>query len=78
MCVLTTDLAVVQNHDPVAAHHSVETMGDDESGAASELTADGFLDESICLCVDGSRRLIQNKNLKMEKEMWEHKQIIKK
>lgn len=51
-------LAVVQDHDPAAAHHCVETMGDDEGGAAAKRTANGVLDETICLGVDGCCRLV--------------------
>lgn len=60
---LYTHLAIVQDHDPAAAHHRVETMGDDEGGAAAKCTANGLLDETICLGVDGCCCLIQNKNL---------------
>ncbi len=63
-CGLCTHLAAVQDHDPAAAHHRVQPMGDDEGGAAAERTANGLLDETICLCVDGCCRLIQYKNLK--------------
>lgn len=63
-CCLHTHLAVVQDHDPAAAHHCVETMGDDEGGAAAKRTANCLLDETICLGVDGCCCLVQYKNLK--------------
>lgn len=38
-------------------------MGDDEGGAAAKRSANGLLDETICLSVDGCCRLVQYKNL---------------
>ena len=64
MQLVYTHLAFVQDHDPAAAHHCVETMGDDEGGAAAKRTVNGLLDETICLSVDGRCCLIQYKNLK--------------
>lgn len=63
-CCITTHLAIVQDHDPVAVHHSIEAMGDDEGGAAAKFTTNGLLDEAICLGVGGCRCLIQYENLK--------------
>lgn len=60
---IITHLAVVQDHDPAAAHHCVEAMGDDESGAAGKLTANGLLDETIRLGVNGCCCLIQYQDL---------------
>lgn len=64
LCNLCTHLSAVQDHDPAAAHHCVQTVGDDEGGAAAKRTANGLLDQTIRLSVDGRCRLIQNKNLK--------------
>ena len=58
-----TDLAVVQHHDPVAAHHGVEAVGDDESGAAAKGITNGLLDQMVCLIVNGRCRLIQQQDL---------------
>lgn len=52
-------LAAVHDHDSAAAHHRVETMGDDDSSAAAKRSANGLLDETICLSVNGCCRLIQ-------------------
>lgn len=57
--MFSTHLAIVQDHDPAAAHHCVETMCDDEGGAAAKRASNCLLDETICLSVDGCRRLIQ-------------------
>lgn len=67
-CCLYTHLAVVQDHDPAAAHHCVETVGDDEGCAAAKRRANGLLDETICLSVDGCSCLVQYKNLKQKQE----------
>lgn len=61
---LATHLAAVQHHDPAAAHHGVQAMGDDEGGAAAKCTANGLLDETIRLGVDGCCRLVQDEDLK--------------
>lgn len=62
-CFVYTHLAIVQDHDPAAAHHRVETMGDDEGGAAAKSRANGFLNETIGLRVDGCCCFIQYQNL---------------
>lgn len=64
---INTHLAIIQDHDPAAVHHSVEPVGDDEGGAAAEFTADRLLNETIRLSVDGCRCLIQYKNLQNQK-----------
>lgn len=66
-CCLSTHLAVVQDHDPAAAHHRVQTMGDDEGGAAAKRAANGLLNEKICLRVDGGCCFVQYQNLKQMK-----------
>ena len=76
-CCINTNLAVVQDHDPAAVHHSVETMGDDEGGAAAKFTANGLLDQTICLCVGGCRCLVQYENLG-KKQMLQKKYHLNK
>ena len=61
---INTHLAIVQDHDPAAVHHSVETMGDDEGGAAAKFTANGLLDQAICLSVGGCCCFVEYENLK--------------
>lgn len=68
-CYVYTHLAVLQDHNPAAAHHGVETMGNDEGGAAAKLTANGLLDETICLSVYGCGRLVQDKDLTKKQQM---------
>lgn len=71
-CCLYTHLAVVQDHDPAAAHHGVQTVGDDEGGAAAKRTANGLLDEAICLSVDGCCGFVQYKNLREKSKCYRY------
>lgn len=58
-------------------------MCNDESGATAKRTANGLLDETICLCVNGCRCLVQYEDLKnktgnvtekeREKQLWKSK-----
>lgn len=75
-CGIYTHLAIVQDHDPAAAHHCVETMGDDEGGAAAKCTANGLLDETVCLSVNGCCRLIQYKNLQKRRKKGKEQQML--
>lgn len=53
-----THLPPVQDHDPVTVQHSVEAMGDHESGAAPERGANHVLYEAVCLGVNSSCCLV--------------------
>lgn len=61
-CVYT-HLAVVHDHDPVTAHHRVETVGNDEGGAAAKHAMNGLLYEAIRLGVDRCCGFVQYQDL---------------
>lgn len=56
-------LSFVHDQNTICVQHSVDTMGDGEHGALLEGFFDGVLDQSVRLCVDGCRRLVQKNNL---------------
>lgn len=62
-CCIPTHLAVVQDHNPAAAHDRAEAVRNDQSGAAAKRTADRLLDQAICLYVNSCRCLVHYQNL---------------
>lgn len=56
-------LSIVHDQDTIGVHHRVDTMGDGEHSAVLEGLFDGVLDETVCLCIDGRRGLIQQNDL---------------
>ena len=52
----------------VVVHDGIQPMGDCEDGAVCKLYSDGFLDKVICLKVNSSCGLIQDKDLGFTEE----------
>ena len=52
----------------VIVHNGIQSMGDSNNSAVCKLCSDGFLNEVICLKVNSSCGLIQNKDLGFTKE----------
>ena len=53
---------------PVIVHDGVEAVGNGDDSRISKLSTDRFLDEVVCFHVDGSSRLVQDKDLGLAKE----------
>lgn len=60
---LLSYLTSVHDQDAICVRHGVDSVGDGEHGAVPEGFLDGVLDQSVRLCVDGRRRLVQEDNL---------------
>ena len=52
----------LSTHVPVVVHDGVQSVCYGDDSAVRELTADGFLDQVVCLKVHGCRGLVQNQH----------------
>jgi len=65
--VVLVDVAVAHYEDAVSVDDRVEAVGDREHGAVGKGLADGLLDESVCLRVDGRGGLVEQEHLGLAK-----------